>query len=102
MRHAQCMTSVRAEPRSALIVAVPEAEPAVAAHRERLDRATRWGIPAHVTVLYPFLPPHDLDQRVAAVLAAVAAREPAFDLTLRLITGREDDGSTWSTVEEFA
>jgi hypothetical protein len=30
--------------------------PAVRRHRERLDENARLGIPAHITVLYPFLP----------------------------------------------
>ena len=67
---------------SALIVAVPEAEPVVAAHRDRLDRAASWGVPAHVTVLYPFLPPERIDERVRAVLGQVSAAVPAFFLTL--------------------
>ena len=44
-------------PHSGLIVEVPEAEPAVARHRERLDASARLGIPAHITVLFPFMPP---------------------------------------------
>jgi hypothetical protein len=42
---------------SVLLVEVPEAEPAVARHRERLDANALLGIPAHVTVLFPFMPP---------------------------------------------
>ncbi|WP_285683584.1 hypothetical protein [Actinoplanes sp. NBRC 103695] len=41
---------------TALIIPVPAAEPVLGAHRSRLDRAASWGVPAHVTVLYPFLP----------------------------------------------
>jgi hypothetical protein len=44
-------------PRSGLIIEVPEAEPAVAAHRERLDASAPLGIPAHITLLFPFMPP---------------------------------------------
>ena len=68
---------------SALIVAVPEAEPVVAAHRERLDRAASWGVPAHVTVLYPFLPPSEIDEPARAAIAQVALGVPAFFMTLR-------------------
>jgi hypothetical protein len=42
---------------SAVLVPVPEAERGVSGHRNRLDRAAVWGVPAHVTVLYPFVPP---------------------------------------------
>jgi len=44
-------------PRSGLMVEIPEAEPAVARHRERLDASAQLGIPAHITVLSPFMPP---------------------------------------------
>jgi hypothetical protein len=37
-------------PHSGLIVQVPEAEPAVARLRERLDASAPLGIPAHITV----------------------------------------------------
>ena len=42
---------------SAVIVPVPEAEPAVGGLRAALDRAAVWGVPAHVTLLYPFVTP---------------------------------------------
>ncbi|MFC7274997.1 2'-5' RNA ligase family protein [Paractinoplanes rhizophilus] len=67
---------------SALIIAVPEAEPVVGRHRERLDRAASWGVPAHITVLFPFLPPAEIDEHVLGVLGRVAAGVPAFFLTL--------------------
>ena len=44
-------------PHSGLMVEVPEAEPAVTRHRERLDASARLGVPAHITVLSPFMPP---------------------------------------------
>ncbi len=67
---------------TALILAVPEAEPVVGALRARLDTAASWGVPAHITVLYPFLPPAGIDDDVRAALAAAVAGVPAFDLTL--------------------
>jgi 2'-5' RNA ligase len=67
---------------SALIITVPEAEPVVARHRARLDRAASWGVPAHITVLFPFLPPAEIDEHVLDVLGRVAAGVPAFFLTL--------------------
>jgi hypothetical protein len=70
------------ETQTALIVAVPEAEPVVATHRERLDRAASWGVPAHVTVLYPFLPPTQVDEHVCTVIGQLAATVPAFFLRL--------------------
>jgi 2'-5' RNA ligase len=62
---------------SALIVPVPAAEPVVGRHRRVLDRAATLGVPAHVTVLYPFLPPDRISGQVLddvrACLAAVSA-----------------------------
>lgn len=46
---------------SALILTCPQAEQAVGRHRLALDVAARYGVPAHVTVTYPFKPVVDLD-----------------------------------------
>lgn len=53
---------------SGLIIEVPEAEPAVAAHRERLDAHAPLGVPAHITVLYPFMPSETISPAVLAEL----------------------------------
>lgn len=66
---------------TALIVAVPEVEHAVGAVRARLDRSAGWGVPAHVTVLYPFLPLEQVDDEVVAALARTVATVPRFDVT---------------------
>lgn len=63
---------------SAVVVRVPDADPLVAGHRARLDPSAAWGVPAHVTVLYPFVPPADLDDGVLARVAAVAAGVAPF------------------------
>jgi hypothetical protein len=67
---------------SALLVAVPEAEPAVREHRARLDSSARDGVPAHLTVLYPFLPPARIGATVLAALHGVFAGFAPFDVTL--------------------
>jgi 2'-5' RNA ligase len=67
---------------TALIVEVPAAEPAVGAHRAALDRAATWGVPAHITLVYPFLPPDAVDDTVLTAIRAIAAAEPGFALTL--------------------
>lgn len=59
---------------STLLVEVEAAEAAVGHWRRRYDPAARQGIPAHVTVLYPFVPPASLGQREMAVLAELAGR----------------------------
>lgn len=67
---------------SALIVPVPEAEGAVREWRAAYDPAAAAGVPAHVTVLYPFLPPGELDEGVLAVLDSVFAASLPFPFTL--------------------
>ncbi|SCE78798.1 2'-5' RNA ligase family protein [Micromonospora saelicesensis] len=67
---------------TALIVPIPEAEDAVGRFRASLDRAASWGVPAHVTVLYPFLPPQQIDEQALAVLREAFAGIPRFDVVL--------------------
>jgi 2'-5' RNA ligase len=64
---------------TAVVVPVPAAEPVVGVHRARLDPAAGWGVPAHVTVLYPFVAPELIGPRVLAALARAVATVPAFD-----------------------
>ncbi|MFF0622614.1 2'-5' RNA ligase family protein [Streptomyces sp. NPDC004296] len=66
--------------RTGLIVRIPEAEPAVRAWRERFDPSARAGVPAHVTVLFPFLDASRIDARVRGALADLLGRHHAFDL----------------------
>ncbi|MEU6409995.1 2'-5' RNA ligase family protein [Microbispora sp. NPDC046933] len=62
---------------TALVVEVPSAEPLVRGLRERYDSSAAYGMPAHVTVLYPFLPRERLDDGVLAALRDLfAARRP--------------------------
>ncbi|WP_030156759.1 2'-5' RNA ligase family protein [Streptomyces sp. NRRL S-244] len=63
-----------------LIVKVPEAEPAVRAWRERLDPSAIAGVPAHVTVLFPFLHERLIDATVQAALAEIVSSHRAFDV----------------------
>ena len=66
---------------SALLIPVPAAEPAVRQPRATLDSSARDGVPAHLTVLYPFLPPALIDDAVLAS-AALFVAFPAFTFTL--------------------
>lgn len=66
---------------TAVIVAVRPLEAVVGRHRRTLDVSASWGVPAHVTVLYPFVPPALLDADVLARLASVVAAVPAFHCT---------------------
>jgi 2'-5' RNA ligase len=67
---------------SALLVLVPAAEQAVGKHRARLDASARDGVPAHLTVLYPFLPPGQIGDGELAALAGLFAGFPSFDVIL--------------------
>jgi 2'-5' RNA ligase len=61
---------------------VPEAEAAVGGHRARLDVNASYGIPAHVTVLAPFLPAAEIGPEVIGELGAVFAAVPRFGFRL--------------------
>jgi hypothetical protein len=77
--------------RTALIVPVPEAEPALGALRLAHDGSAALGVPAHVTVLFPFAPPGELDEDA---LAELFAHFPAFDFALARVE-RFDAGAVW-------
>jgi 2'-5' RNA ligase len=72
---------VRLVPRSALIVAVPEAERLVHEWRLRYDNA-RLGIPAHITLLFPFVPAEELDEKLFGELRGLFAAQPAISFSL--------------------
>jgi hypothetical protein len=77
---------VRQERRlTGLVVAVPEAEPVVGALRARLDANAALGAPAHVNVLFPFVPADEPDgdtlERVTRVVSAVPRFRYAFRRT---------------------
>jgi 2'-5' RNA ligase len=67
---------------TALICRVPEAEPFIARYRERYDPSARRNVPAHVTILYPFMAPEAVDARVLESLAVVARAVPSFEYRL--------------------
>ena len=64
---------------SAVVVRVP-VPPAVERLRRRWDRAAQSGVPAHVTILYPFIPVNDLDASVRHALGRIAADHEPFDV----------------------
>ncbi|MFG1957037.1 2'-5' RNA ligase family protein [Nonomuraea sp. NPDC049028] len=55
---------------TALVVPIPEAEPVVGRWRTALDPSAAYGVPAHVTVMYPFLPLDAVDREALAGLFA--------------------------------
>jgi 2'-5' RNA ligase len=66
---------------TALIVAVSEAERAVGRFRSVLDVAAGWGVPAHMTVLYPFLPPGRINDDVLTALSRICEATPRFSVS---------------------
>ena len=69
-------------PETALICRVPEAERYIARYRERFDPSARRNVPAHVTILYPFMPPALIDSGVIAELRAIATAVRCFEYRL--------------------
>ena len=78
-------------PRTALIVPVPEAEPQVGELRLAHDSSAASGVPAHVTILFPFLDTAELDE---VAVADLISEFPAFDFELDRVE-RFPDGVTW-------
>ena len=78
-------------PRTALIVPVPEAEPQVGALRLAHDSFAARGVPAHITILFPFADTAQLDD---AAVADLISQFPAFDFTLDRVE-QFPDGTTW-------
>ena len=70
---------------SALVILVPEAEQVVGAWRERSYPSASERVPAHVTVLYPFLHPRRLTPDVHDALARIAGTVPAFGYRLNRV-----------------
>ena len=85
-------------PRTALIVAIPEAEPAVGALRLAHDWSAPLGVPPHVTILFPFADSADVDEEAIAELVGGFA---SFEFELDRV-GRFDDGPVWLHPEPSA
>jgi 2'-5' RNA ligase len=64
---------------TAVIAAVPAAEFLVSEHRQQLDVSAAWGVPAHVTVLYPFVAPEAISDDLITTLATAVRTVSAFD-----------------------
>ena len=74
--------------RTALIVPVPEAVPRVSELRLEHDPTAALGVPAHITILFPFAPPDAVDEpSVADVLAPFRA----FHFELASLEHFDDD-----------
>jgi 2'-5' RNA ligase len=77
---------------TALIVPVPAAHAVVGNHRDHLDVAASWGVPAHVTVLYPFVEPACAEApEVLAAIGAAVRTVGAFTCSFRRTAWFDDD-----------
>jgi hypothetical protein len=85
-------------PRTALIVAIPEAEAAVGVLRLAHDSSAVLGAPAHVTILSPFADGAQVDEPAIAELVASFA---AFDFELDRVE-RFENGLVWLHPEPSA
>jgi 2'-5' RNA ligase len=65
---------------TALVVLVPEAEPVVSEVRARHDPSVRLGVPAHVTLLFPFMAPEAVSGSVLDSLRRLFAGFEAFSV----------------------
>ncbi|MGH2812324.1 MAG: GrpB family protein, partial [Actinomycetota bacterium] len=74
---------------SLILVPVPEAERAVSGLRRDLDPSASAGIPAHVTVMFPFLPADEIDAGVQKRVAGLVGSVDPFEFVLAE-TGRFD------------
>jgi 2'-5' RNA ligase len=68
---------------TALVILVPEAEALVKAFRDKYDPSAAEGMPAHVTVLYPFKTLEHIGEDVMTVLHSLFSRHPCFRFALR-------------------
>lgn len=72
---------MHAPTQTALLALIPSVEWVVTRHRAQLDPSAQWGVPAHVTVLYPFVAPDGVDDHLLARLAEAVRTVRAFDVT---------------------
>jgi len=82
-----------------VILPVPEAEPLVSVWRRRYDRSAPLGVPAHVTVLYPFLPADRVDDGVLAELGGLCRRVGRLELAFRRTGWFEESDVLWLAPE---
>lgn len=69
-------------PISAFAVKVPSAEPLVGDLRQRFDATTKLGVPAHITVLVPFMDPRHITPAVLDRAQRALNRVAAFSFSL--------------------
>ena len=66
---------------SALVVLIPEAEDLVRDFRRQFDPSAAAGVPAHVTIVYPFKPPFELTAETIAALHDLFSKTASFEVS---------------------
>jgi 2'-5' RNA ligase len=82
--------ATRLEQAESAVVVPVELPVAVRRLRDRMDPLAAAGVPAHVTLLYPFLDPEQLDDSARQTLERIVGAEPGFAFALAR-TGRWPD-----------
>jgi len=72
-------------PETAFIVRVPEAEACVNALRERFDASVQLGVPAHITVLVPFMSPDLVTDTILQGAQDALSQVPSFAFSLERV-----------------
>jgi 2'-5' RNA ligase len=70
---------------SAFLIRVAEAEPRVGALRDRFDPSARLGVPAHITLLYPFMSAELVSNGVLSDVRGIATSMPEFSFALKQV-----------------
>lgn len=86
---------------SAFVVEIPVADPVVHSYRIRLDRGAALGVPAHLTVLFPFAPQQLIDATIVQRGADICRGLQPFDVTLSG-TGWFDQDALWLAPDDLA
>ncbi len=68
---------------ASLVILVPEVEPFISSYRIEHDPSAATGVPAHITINYPFVPGIDPDEDLYQRLAEVISKIEVFEFTFR-------------------
>ena len=77
-------------PQSILLVPMAEADAVIDRYRRRLDPSRRYAMPAHVTVLFPFMAPAQISEAVLDELGELFGRCDPFDFDLSEVRWFDD------------
>lgn len=77
--------------RSAIIAPVPETDHLIGRHRRALSSRPTASVPAHVTVLYPFVPPCEIDDGTITGIEAALSGMRAFECAFSQVKWFDDE-----------